>query len=152
MNIFSISASLLFTELFIAFLLLTANAFVPCRPPRFDTFGDKIIGKWDYLSPDAIVSSGVVEEVMRSCGGAVQGILELEAIGGGHGRDSLYLNRANDGFIFYDNGSYSLGPVNWTTDDNFFIASLMMGESRIAVWSKMNHEGENVNREVPNVL
>ena len=39
---------------------------------------------------------------MRSCGGAVQGIRD-------HG---LYLNRADDGFCYFDCGTYSYGPVD----------------------------------------
>ena len=55
-----------------------------------------------------------VEEVMRACGGAVQGIREMPLF---HRQneykeeDRLYHNRADDGFIFMDNGSYTSGPV-----------------------------------------
>ena len=53
-----------------------ARAFASCPPPRFDTFADATLGKWQFgpIIPD---QAREVEEVMRSCGGAVQGIREI---------------------------------------------------------------------------
>ena len=72
----------------------------------------------------------VVEEVMRSCGGAVQGIREPFIVTTTNENEDdkagLYLNRANDGFVFYDHGDYSLGPVNWkNTDMDLFPYSVL---------------------------
>jgi hypothetical protein len=74
-----------------------AHTFSPCLPPRFDVFCDKIVGSWQR-SDGTILA---VDEVMRSCGGAVQGIQD----------DTIYLNRADDGFCFFDCGTYSYGPI-----------------------------------------
>eukprot|EP00980_Cylindrotheca_fusiformis_P010538 scaffold2334_cov118-Cylindrotheca_fusiformis.AAC.10 len=71
---------------------------------------------------------------MRSCGGAVQGIREP------FGEDSFYLNRADDGFVFYDNGSYTYGPVK-KTEGCLYLANLMVGNSRILISSKSDHQG-----------
>ena len=61
-----------------------------------------------------------VEEVMRSCGGAVQGIRELPLssfILPGEGSASeerqTYHNRADGGFVYADDGSYTAGPEKW---------------------------------------
>lgn len=96
-----------------------------CSPPRFDTFGDLLVGKWaiekintvcgDDATSNVFVAE--VEEVMRSCGGAVQGIRE-PATGNSSGEEadaetsSKYLNRANDGFVFFDDGCYTVGPLS----------------------------------------
>lgn len=60
----------------------------------------------------------VVEEVMRSCGGAVQGVRDVS---------SLYLNRADDGFVFFDCGSYTHGPVTLAVaNENVFTTTIML--------------------------
>jgi hypothetical protein len=56
-----------------------------------------------------------VEEVMRACGGAVQGIREMP-LQQGNDDDRLYHNRAHDGFVFLDDGSYIAGPVHLSLD------------------------------------
>ena len=92
-----------------------------CSPPRFDTFGDLLVGKWaiETTTIDGATTSNAfvaeVEEVMRSCGGAVQGIREPAATGKSSGEEatsSTYLNRANDGFVFFDDGCYTMGPIS----------------------------------------
>jgi len=107
----------------------TARAFASCPPPRFDTFADATLGKWQY-GPNLPDQAREVEEVMRSCGGAVQGVREIvlpseantDAIGNQQGR---YHNRADDGFVFFDSGSYSVGPVQIADGDNVeFMTSL----------------------------
>jgi hypothetical protein len=80
-------------------LVPIAHTFSPCLPPRFDVFSDKIVGSWQRSDGTVLA----VDEVMRSCGGAVQGIQD----------DSLYLNRADDGFCFFDCGTYSYGPITY---------------------------------------
>ena len=64
-----------------------------------------------YMVPPSPVSSSV-EEVMRSCGGAVQGVRESWSWSSleDDPERSLFLNRQNDGFTFFDDGSYTLGP------------------------------------------
>jgi len=95
-----------------------------------------------------------VEEVMRSCGGAVQGIREpaTTASGNRNGEEdesdktlrrsssssSTYLNRANDGFVFFNDGCYTMGPTSVTVttysdddnnnnnDDDAFLSCLVL--------------------------
>ena len=112
-----------------------------CSPPRFDTFGDLLVGKWaiettnkdDTITSNAFVAE--VEEVMRSCGGAVQGIRE-PATGTSSGEEatcSTYLNRANDGFVFFDDGCYTMGPISieqskGEMDGDDFLSCLVLSE------------------------
>lgn len=100
-----------------------------CPPPRFDTFIDNILGPWEdyhhYPTEGTDTKRGDVEEVMRSCGGAVQGIREVSLLlpqltplpndsddkfspkflNENTGK-RMYHNRADDGFLFFDCGSY----------------------------------------------
>ena len=111
--------------------LVRLSALKSKPPPRFDTFCDIIVGSWsgftdelmsDYQSVDSSSSlmGGEVEEVMRSCGGAVQGIREVGVtiinkndnyISDDDDSNKPYHNRADDGFIYFDCGSYTSGPV-----------------------------------------
>ena len=82
--------------------------------PDFSTFLDHAIGTWRGAvfrhSPAgsgplrATQSVHHVSEVMRACGGAVQGVSEC----GGLGEDDLYLNRAAGGATFFSFGSWAL--------------------------------------------
>jgi len=107
-------------------VLSEALAFQTATAPRFDAFCDNIVGpcftsangeqqlqQQDVDEGDGNGVDGgermVVEEVMRSCGGAVQGIREV---------DGTYLNRADDGFVFCDDGSYSYGPAQLPNEDS----------------------------------
>ena len=65
--------------------------------PGFDRFADALVGAW--RGPGAAAVD--VAEVMRACGGAVQGVED----------NGAYHNRADDGFVYFDCGSYSAGPV-----------------------------------------
>lgn len=106
----------------------SAVRLVPCAPPRFDAFDERIVGTWWDHSPSTpssqtdddddddaqepkASSSFVVEEVMRSCGGAVQGIREIAWNKRFDNEAGPYLNRADDGFLFQDDGSYTWGPT-----------------------------------------
>ena len=96
-------------------------AFASCAPPRFDNFLDSILGTWRPIgSSDKArsndVTSGSVEEVMRSCGGAVQGVKEIQFPGSIF--NQMYHNRADDGFVYFDCGSYSVGPTSINTNAN----------------------------------
>merc|ERR1719491_2589881 len=57
---------------------------------------------------------------MRSCGGAVQGIREvaipIETADMGGKAETMYHNRADDGFVYFDCGSYTQGPVQLKAD------------------------------------
>jgi hypothetical protein len=100
--------------------VLRSFAFSPIVPPRFDNFCEQVIGAWGISSnSEETKYVGDVEEVMRSCGGAVQGIREVPQIVDSSSSSAaaatqdhrLYHNRADDGFIYFDCGSYSQGPV-----------------------------------------
>ncbi|KAI2494082.1 hypothetical protein MHU86_20441 [Fragilaria crotonensis] len=101
------------------------HGFSPCPPPRFDVFCDKIVGLWQTSR-----GSRTVEDVMRSCGGAIQGIRD----------NDFYLNRADDGFCYFDCGSYAYGPVDIATvsPSNRILVSVAMPNVRIWLSS---HEG-----------
>jgi len=123
--------------------------FTSAPPPRFDAFCDSILGKWQQ-TPSSVCSSswtirsGEVEEVMRSCGGAVQGVREV-SLDQNNNVPGHYLNRANDGFVYHDNGSYSEGPVHlggaslvssWTT-------SLQLDRTcRVLIVGKIQNDGQ----------
>jgi len=102
--------------------------FAPCPAPRFDTFADNNLGPWqDYHTTNDTdagtrTKRGEVEEVMRSCGGAVQGIKEVplllsqplsddDDLTDDNSSERLYHNRADDGFLFFDCGSYVSLPT-----------------------------------------
>ena len=122
-------------------------------------FSEKLIGEWHWFErdenrKDSIVSNQKtesVQEVMRSCGGAVQGIREIpsgipssssSSSSSSSGpaatdeKEGYYLNRANDGITYFDkDGSYSCGPVqlepNDGTGDTTWISSLAFGKARL---------------------
>ena len=107
-----------------------------CSPPRFDVFAESLVGKWAIEGATSGSSNNVrvasVDEVMRSCGGAVQGIREPETgkeEQGGIDESSTYLNRANDGFVFFDDGSYTMGPLSIKAQQTFdFLSCLVLPE------------------------
>ena len=109
--------------------------FSPCPPPRFDTFSENLVRSW--TTPDS--SKLVVEEVMRSCGGAVQGIREVPLTL--EDAEGTYLNRANDGFLFVDNGIYSCGPIEWQKQEEekqLLLSSFAISEtSRLVLTTEM---------------
>ena len=98
--------------------------------PSFDSFLTNACGRWrgaHYtwtpspadaeglplgIAPGAITqpkpSATVVEEVMRSCGGAVQGVDEARATTQGDGK--VFLNRQSDGTTFFSLGSWAQAP------------------------------------------
>lgn len=103
---------------------------ISCTPfvaPRFDEFSDQIIGFWSVKNKEAddendLVYVGDVNEVMRSCGGAVQGIREFQlpkvitsevesSTEQQEKEEGLFMNRANDGFIYFECGSYISVPT-----------------------------------------
>jgi hypothetical protein len=105
-------------------------AFTSCAPPRFDVFAEKIVQRWQ-VDCEGVVQT--VDEVMRSCGGAVQGVREVPLLASQQGEDiGPYLNRANDGFVYFDCGSYSSGPVGIDRPERF-LASLSFPSSNSRV-------------------
>ena len=92
-------------------LLCTIAVRTAALAPSFDTFSAAATGSWtgtQYEWPgdtNGVACETVVDEVMRSCGGAVQGI----RVGEGP-----LLNRQDDGFCFFDCGSWTQGPTKLT--------------------------------------
>jgi hypothetical protein len=133
--------------------------FQPSPPPRFDTFSDKLLGEWQWWTTTScnddmqvsenddidnkkkFLNRGNVQEVMRRCGGAVQGIREVSGLVHGKNtnfdKEGFYLNRSNDGFVFFDqDASYSCGPILCSHEEatnSKCITSLGMGKSRLCV-------------------
>ena len=89
-------------------LLCTVAVRTTALAPSFDTFSAAATGSWHgtlYEWPgdtNGAACESVVDEVMRSCGGAVQGIRV---------DDGPLLNRQDDGFCFFDCGSWTQGPT-----------------------------------------
>ena len=121
------STSQLSVGLVVCFLVIQAQALAPA----FDAFSSAATGAWDgsrytwsatALEDHVEVSTGAgdrwwlavpqkaetsCEEVMRSCGGAVQGVRVST-----DGVEGVVLNRQDDGFVFFDDGSWCLGPTS----------------------------------------
>ena len=78
--------------------------------PNFDTFSAAAVGSWTGTqyqwtadgATNGVPCTAVVDEVMRSCGGAVQGVRV---------DDGPLLNRQDDGFCFFNCGSWTQGPT-----------------------------------------
>ena len=91
-------------------LLCTVAVRTSALAPSFDTFSVAATGSWTGTqyewTPDGATNgvpcTAVVDEVMRSCGGAVQGVRV---------DDGPLLNRQDDGFCFFDCGSWTQGPT-----------------------------------------
>ena len=88
-------------------LLCTVAVRTTALAPSFDTFSAAATGSWhgtQYKWPGdtGVACTAVVDEVMRSCGGAVQGVRV---------DDGPLLNRQDDGFCFFDCGSWTQGPT-----------------------------------------
>ena len=92
-------------------LLCTIAVRTAALAPSFDTFSAAATGSWTgtlYEWPgdaNGVACESVVDEVMRSCGGAVQGVRV---------DDGPLLNRQDDGFCFFDCGSWTQGPTKLT--------------------------------------
>ena len=92
-------------------LLCTVAVRTTALAPSFDTFSAAATGSWTgtlYEWPgdaNGVACESVVDEVMRSCGGAVQAV----RVG-----DGPLLNRQDDGFCFFDCGSWTQGPTKLT--------------------------------------
>ena len=92
-------------------LLCTLAVRTTALAPSFDTFSAAATGSWtgtQYEWPgdtNGVPCTAVVDEVMRSCGGAVQGVRV---------DDGPLLNRQDDGFCFFDCGSWTQGPTKIT--------------------------------------
>ena len=121
----------------------------PYAQPRFDEFTEFIVGPWvpklQSISDDN-VSKYEVEEVMRSCGGAVQGIRELPT----HlmfpdldeDEERAYHNRADGGFVYRNDGTYSAGPELFDfrqaeMTSKLLMASFTFGRHRIWLTSSL---------------
>ena len=145
----------------------TIPQFTSCASPRFDDFSEKVLGEWHWQEEEeqdegndsssmVHVKAESVQEVMRSCGGAVQGMREVPSILSSSANEKsneegYYLNRANDGFVYFDkDGSYSCGPVqlNSEGEDAPWISSVSFGKTRmILAQEKGNCERLQVHRK-----
>ena len=111
-----------------------------CSPPRFDRFCEPMIGSWHY---DTNQDPYSVAEVMRSCGGAVQGIHDLSLCR----MDAIYLNRAYDGFLYWDCGSFLHGPIGGPSPGTVFEVNLGMEDmSRIRITATIDNSLLAVNQ------
>lgn len=109
-------------------------------------------------SPDAQVTKYEVEEVMRSCGGAVQGIRELplQIIFPNANREPeqrTYHNRADGGFVYTNDGTYSAGPEQFDfyqsvdeDTENVLMSSFSFGKHRLLLTSTLQSATDAVNR------
>jgi hypothetical protein len=130
-----------------------------CAQPNFDEFASYTVGPWIQAlqSPDVQVTQYEVEEVMRSCGGAVQGIRELplhlifpneNAIKETGQR--TYHNRADGGFVYINDGSYSAGPEKFDFDqsdedmEKLFMSSFSFGKHRLLMTSTLESVSDAV--------
>ena len=92
-------------------LVATIAVHTNALAPSFDAFSAAATGSWhgtQYEWPgdtNGVACETVVDEVMRSCGGAVQGVRV---------DDGPLLNRQDDGFCFFDCGSWTQGPTKLT--------------------------------------
>ncbi|CAB9512144.1 expressed unknown protein [Seminavis robusta] len=117
-------------------------SFTSCATPRFDTFSEKLVGTWKWQDSTGTDREEAVGEVMRSCGGAVQGIREIPSLLATetgtaiNTEEGFYANRANDGFRYFEDGSYTCGPVNDGLEDSLWISSLTIGKSRLILAAK----------------
>lgn len=131
-------------------------SFTSCASPRFDTFSERLVGDWQWTNGEnQQIETASVKEVMRSCGGAVQGIRELphispttrkkENVDVEEEDEGYYLNRANDGFIFFDqDGSYSCGPIKINDEsDDEWLSSLSFGKCRLILASASSSSAES---------
>ena len=94
-------------------LFFTIAVHTTALAPSFDTFSAAATGSWTGTqyqwtadgATNGVPCTAIVDEVMRSCGGAVQGVRV---------DDSPLLNRQDDGFCFFDCGSWIQGPTKIT--------------------------------------
>lgn len=106
-------------------------------------FASCIVGPW-IANPREVVSPPIreeVDEVMRSCGGAIQGIREIPLMLSdvpGEEKERIYHNRADGGFVYADDGTYSAGPgkldaseiKTLSSKDKLIMASLAFPDRR----------------------
>lgn len=78
----------------------------------------------------------------------MQGVREIPLL------SSLYLNRADDGFVFFDCGSYTQGLVTLSaTEDNVMTTSLTLSaKSRLLLSNTLNAETKTSKVRTANVL
>jgi hypothetical protein len=126
---------------------LSSASWKPCAQPRFDEFASCTVGPW--VTRASQTEKHEVEEVMRSCGGAVQGIRELSLSVASQSQDTngetIYLNRADGGFVYIDDGSYSFGPEKWNllTDDEVIVMTNLAFTASQRGWLTAKLRSEN---------
>ena len=125
--------------------------------PSFSVASERCLGSWvgaftlssPSLSPSPSiwkVTSVEVEEVMRSCGGTVQGFEEIRKNSDDNEAPvSMYMNRADEKFTFFDCGSYCVGPVKREldcTEKYLFVLSELQDNSARSVFQFEMNNGE----------
>ena len=136
--------------------VIGAGAFnwVPGLQPRFGEFANSSVGPWSFFEEKMENPvSYEVEEVMRSCGGAVQGVREIpnklmfeDLV------ERSYHNRADGGFVYFDDGSYSAGGTERWSNSGLVMSSLSFpGNRRLWLNAKSpTPSGENPsNDQIP---
>ena len=129
-----------------ALSVISTTSWKPCVQPRFDEFASCTVGPW--VTRASPTETHEVEEVMRSCGGAVQGIREVSLSVASPSQDvneeNIYLNRADGGFVYADDGSYSFGPekLHLQTDEAIVMTSVAFTESQRG-WMTAKLSSEN---------
>ena len=128
-----------------SFASLKLHPWKPCVQPRFDEFASVTVGPW--VTRAALTEKLEVEEVMRACGGAVQGIRELPLSVASQSQndneEKIYLNRADEGFVYIDDGSYSFGPEKWDVQSDEAVAMTSLaftGNKRVWMTASMSRE------------
>ncbi len=126
-------------------------------PPSFSVASEKVLGSWvgaittSMSSPCYRQTTVEVEEVMRSCGGAVQGFEETRHSADNEDPISTYMNRADEKFTFFDCGSYCVGPVQRdmsgkTIEKYLFVLNENQDTRSVFVFERNN------NKQIDNVL
>ena len=123
--------------------LTVHHSWKSCPQPRFDEFTSCTVGPWVASATeddtDQPSTQEEVEEVMRSCGGAIQGIRELPLsliISKVDYEARTYHNRADSGFVYADDGTYTSGKEKWnwdcvsSDDESLMMASLSFPDRR----------------------
>lgn len=126
------------------------NSYSSITEPQFDRFLQSVLGQWKFLNNKDGESNTKfleVEEVMRSCGGAVQGLRETKKEGESL-EQTWYHNRADDGFLFFDDGTYASGPTVLKDKDKNapFLVSFSFdsnGTKRVILSYEMTHLVDN---------
>lgn len=121
----------------LSLLLSSSSTTTALAPPSFPTFAKNIVGRY-YIPGGGAESVKVIDDVTLLDNG-------------------ISLSSVNDeGFCYFDCGSYSFGPINMIDDDDdAFMASFSVTGSRVYVEGDIDEDGTmdgNMAMEIPRVL